>query len=153
MLKQPLLEKQISDGKRLIVASRRNVQGSACESGKYFAWKAFAVSIEFGAERWRSALCDYTRDPSRMIIRRRRLGLGSTHRATSTNRERIARNRALAFQNRRYPLPKAGRAAQVPIRRSDRYQAPRALIGGPIRRLVVIRRRYRTKSYIGAAAD
>src|SRR5215475_11192709 len=105
MLKLPLQEKQISDGKRLIVASRRHVQSSACESGKYFAWKAFTISIEFGVERWRPALCDCTRDPSRMIIRRRRLGLGSAHRATSTNRERIARNRVLAFSKSEISTP------------------------------------------------
>src|SRR5262245_17469887 len=105
MLEQPLQEKQISDGKHLIVAGRRHVQGSACESGKYFAWKAFAVLIEFSAERWRPALCDRTRDPSRMIIRRRRLGLGSAHRATSTNRERIARNRAQACSKSEISTP------------------------------------------------
>jgi hypothetical protein len=82
-LKQLLQEKQISDGKRLIVAGRRHVPGSACESGKYFAWSAFAVSLEFSAEWWRLALRDGARDPSRMGIRRRGFGLGSAHRAAS----------------------------------------------------------------------
>ncbi len=50
VLKQLLQEKQISDGKRLIVAGRGHVPGSACESRKYFAWRAYAVSLEFSAE-------------------------------------------------------------------------------------------------------
>src|SRR6266480_2863822 len=66
MLKQPLQEKQISDGKRLIVAARRHVQNSACKSGKYFAWRALAVLIELGTKRGWPALRDRPRDPSRM---------------------------------------------------------------------------------------
>jgi hypothetical protein len=50
VLKQLLQEKQISYRKRLIVAGRGHVPGSACESRKYFAWRAFAVSLEFSAE-------------------------------------------------------------------------------------------------------
>ena len=80
MLEQPLQEKQITDGKRLILAGRRHVASRAREGGKDLARGAFAVPIEVGAERGRSALGDRERDPSRMLIRRRGLWLGSAHR-------------------------------------------------------------------------
>src|SRR6266540_4154235 len=85
MLEQPLQEKQITDGKRLVLADRRHVTSRAGESGEDFARAAFAVPIEVGAERGRPALGDRTRDPPRMLIRRRGLWLGSAHRAASAN--------------------------------------------------------------------
>src|ERR1700738_3082148 len=59
MLEQPLQQKQITNRKRLILAGRRHVASRARESGKDFAWGAFAVPIEGGVERggvdpWRS---------------------------------------------------------------------------------------------------
>jgi hypothetical protein len=41
MLEQPLQQKQITDGKRLILAGRRHVAGRARESGKDFPRGAF----------------------------------------------------------------------------------------------------------------
>jgi hypothetical protein len=90
MLQQPLQQKQITNGKRLILAGRRHVASRARESGKDFAWGAFAVPIESGVERGRSPLGDRLRDPSRMLIRRRGLWLGSTHRAASVNPATVA---------------------------------------------------------------
>ena len=81
MLEQPLQEKQITEGERLILAGRRHVASRAREGGKDFARGAFAVPIEVGAERGRPTLGDRMRDPSRMFIRRRGLWLGSAHQA------------------------------------------------------------------------
>jgi hypothetical protein len=85
MLKQPLEQKQITDRKRLILAGRRHVASRARESGKDFAWGAFAVPIEGIIERGRSTLGDRLRNPSRMLIRRRGFWLGSAHRGASAN--------------------------------------------------------------------
>src|SRR5712691_10192816 len=93
MLEQPLQQKQITDGKRLILAGRRHVASRARESGKDFARGAFAVPIEIGVERGRPALGDRVRDPSRMLIRRRGLWLGSAHRAPSSNHAMVAGRR------------------------------------------------------------
>ena len=93
MLEQPLQQKQIPDGKRLILAGRRHVASRADESGKDFVRGAFAVPIEIGAERGRAALGDRARDPSRMLIRRRGLWLRSAHRASSANHAMVARRR------------------------------------------------------------
>src|ERR1700676_3365577 len=90
MLKQPLQQKQITDGKRLVLAGRRHVVSQARESGKDFAWGAFAVPIEGGVERGRTTLGDRLRDPSRMFIRWRGLWLVSAHRAVSSNRATVA---------------------------------------------------------------
>src|SRR6266853_417397 len=90
MLKQPLEQKQINDRKRLILAGRRHVASRARESGKDYAWGAFAVPIEGIVERGRSTLGDRLRDPSRMFIRRRRLWLGSAHGAASENQATVA---------------------------------------------------------------
>src|SRR6267142_4841946 len=81
MLQQPLQQKQITNGKRLILAGRRHVASRARESRKDFAWGALAVPIKGGVERGRSTLGDRLRDPSRMLIRRRGFWLGSAHRA------------------------------------------------------------------------
>src|SRR6266851_1438132 len=83
-------QKQITKSKRLILAGRRHVASRAGESGKDFAWGAFAVPIEGIVERGRSTLGDRLRDPSRMFIRRRRLWLGPAHRATSENQATVA---------------------------------------------------------------
>src|SRR5712691_9237493 len=93
MLEQPLQEKQIADGERLILAGRRHVPSRARESGKDFVRGAFAVPIEVGAERRRPTLGDRTRDPSGMLIRRRGLWLGSAHRAASANHPIVAGSR------------------------------------------------------------
>jgi hypothetical protein len=85
MLKQPLKQKQITDRKRLILAGRRHVASRARESGKDFAWGAFAIPIEGIVERGRSTFGDRLRDPSRMLIRRRGFCLGSAHRGASAN--------------------------------------------------------------------
>jgi hypothetical protein len=85
MLEQPLQQKQITDRKRLILASRRHVASRTREGGKDFAWGAFAVPIEGIIERGRSTLGDRLRDPSRMRIRRRGFWLGSAHRGASAN--------------------------------------------------------------------
>ena len=69
MFKQPLQQKQITDGKRLVLADRKHVVSQARESGKDFAWGALAVPIEGGVERGRTTLGDRLRDPSRMFIR------------------------------------------------------------------------------------
>src|SRR5260370_22605463 len=90
MLTQPLEQKQITDRKRLILAGRRHVASRARESGKDFAWGAFAVPIEGIVERGRSTLGDRLRDPSRMLIGRRRLWLGSAHGAASENQATVA---------------------------------------------------------------
>ena len=71
MLEQPLQQKQITDGERLVIAGRRHVASQARESGKDFAWGAFAVPIEGLIERGRSTLGDRLRNPSRLLIRRR----------------------------------------------------------------------------------
>jgi hypothetical protein len=85
MLQQPLQQKQITDRKRLIVTGRRHVASRARESGKNFAWGAFAVPLEGIIEWGRPPLGDRLRDPSRMFIRRRRFWLGSVHRGASAN--------------------------------------------------------------------
>src|SRR2546425_5997526 len=85
MLEQPLQQKQITDRKRLILAGRRHVASRARESGKDFAWGAFAVPIEGGAKWGWSTLGDRLRDPSRMFIRRRGFWLGSAHQGASAN--------------------------------------------------------------------
>src|SRR6266404_998468 len=89
MLQQPLQQKQITKSERLILAGRRHVASRARESGKDFAWGAFAVPIEGGVERGRTALGDRLRDPSRMVIRQRGLWLGSAHRDASANQETV----------------------------------------------------------------
>src|SRR6266851_6467359 len=90
MLEQPLQQKQITNGKRLILADWRHVASRARESGKDFAWGAFAVPIEGGIEWGRTTLRDHFRDPSRMLIRRRGLWLGSAHGAASAYQAKVA---------------------------------------------------------------
>src|SRR5258708_35490399 len=90
MLQQPLQQKQIANSKRLILAGRRHMASRARESGEDFAWGAFAVPIEGGVERGRTTLGDRLRDPSRMLIRRRRLCLGSAHRPASATQPTVA---------------------------------------------------------------
>ena len=85
MLEQPLQQKQITDGKRLILAGRRHVANQTRESGKDFVGGAFAVPIERIIERRRSTLGDRLRNPSRMLIRRRGFWLGSAHRGAFAN--------------------------------------------------------------------
>ena len=85
VLEQLLQDKQITDCKRLILAGRRHVASSAREGGKNLSRGALAVSIEVGAERRRPALGNSDRDPSRILVRRRGLWLGSAHRASSAN--------------------------------------------------------------------
>ena len=93
MFEQALQQKQITDGKRLVLARRRHVPSCARESGKDFVRAAFAVPIEVGVERRRAALGDCTRDPSRMLIRRQGLRLGSAHCAPSANHSIVAGSR------------------------------------------------------------
>src|SRR5450755_3062115 len=100
MLKQPLQQKQITNGKRLVFAGRGHVASRARESGKDFARGAFAVPIEGGAERGRTAFRDRLRDPSRVLIRRRGLWLGSAHGATSANQAMVAAIWVAACRNR-----------------------------------------------------
>src|SRR6266852_5673701 len=90
MLQQPLQQKQIANSKGLILAGRRHLASRARESDKDFAWTAFAVPIEGGAERGRLTLGDRLRDPSRMLFRRRGLWLGSAHCAASANQATVA---------------------------------------------------------------
>ena len=90
MFEQALQQKQIADRKRLVLAGRRHVPSCARESGKYFVRAGFAVPIEVGAERRRAALGDRTRDPSRILVRRRGLRLGSAHFAASANHSIVA---------------------------------------------------------------
>src|ERR1700682_86 len=91
MLEQALQQKQITKSERLILAGRRHVASRARESGKDFAWGAFAVPIEGRVERRRTTLGDRLRDPSRILIRRRGLWLGSAHHAASANQATVAR--------------------------------------------------------------
>src|SRR5919106_2792820 len=90
MLEQPLQEKQITNGKRLILAGRRHVASRARECSKDFVRGVFAVPIEVGVERGRPALGDRARDPSRMLVRWRGLWKDSAHRALSANHPILA---------------------------------------------------------------
>src|SRR5258708_22100369 len=90
MLQQRLRQKQITNSKRLMLGGRRHMASRASESGEDFAWGAFAVPIEGGVERGRTTLGDRLRDPSRMLIRRRGLWLGSAHGAASANQVTVA---------------------------------------------------------------
>src|SRR4030088_246742 len=90
MFEQPLQQKEITNGERLILASRRHMTSKTVESCKNLARGTIAVSIKSGAERGRSPLGDRLRDPSRMLIGRHELWLGSIHRVASSNRATIA---------------------------------------------------------------
>src|SRR5262249_11491432 len=80
-LEQLLQQKQITKGKRLIIASWRHVASDALESDKDLARGAFEVPIKFRRERRRPAFGDCSRNASRVLIRR--LWLGSAHHAAS----------------------------------------------------------------------
>src|SRR5229473_4534968 len=135
MLKQPLQQKQITKSERLILAGRRHVASRAGESGKDFAWRAIAISIEVGAERGRSTLGDRLRDPSRMFIGRRRLWLGPAHGAASQNQATVAGIYGAAMSKSAKSTPSracrdhasrskwAGRAADFP--HTEPYAIPR----------------------------
>jgi hypothetical protein len=69
-LKQLLQQKQITEGKRLIVASWRHVASNALKGDKDVARGAFEVLIELRRERRRPALGDRSCNASRMLIRR-----------------------------------------------------------------------------------
>src|SRR5215813_14165928 len=83
-LQQLLQQKQITEGKRFIVAPWRHVD--ALKGDKDLARGAFEVQIEIRRERRRPALGDCSRNASRMSIHRRGLWLGSAHHAASSNR-------------------------------------------------------------------
>src|SRR4029450_308716 len=85
-LKQLLQQKQITEGKRLIVAAWRHVASNALKGDKDVARGAFEVLIELRRERRRPALGDRSCNASRMLIRPRGLWLGSVHHAASSNR-------------------------------------------------------------------
>ena len=111
MLEQPLQQKQITDGKWLILAGRRHVASRARKGSKDFAWRAFAVPIEGIIERGRSTLGDRLRNPSRMLIRRREFWLGSAHRSAE------ASLKGAATQNPRRNSgkdPSASRRSRIP---------------------------------------
>jgi len=61
MLKQPLQKKQITDGKRLIVAARRHVASRACKCGEHFARRGFTTLIQV-VTKWAAGLADRNRD-------------------------------------------------------------------------------------------
>src|SRR5207248_4408899 len=84
-LQQLLQQKQITKGKRFIVASWRHVASNALEGDKDLARGAFEVQIEIRRERRRPALGDCSRNASRMLMRRRRLWLGSAHHVVFSN--------------------------------------------------------------------
>src|SRR5580700_3215950 len=90
MLQQSLQQKQITNGKRLVLAARRHMASRARESGKDFARRAFAVPIQGGVERGRTPLCDRLRDAFGMFVRRRGFWLGSAHRGASANHATVA---------------------------------------------------------------
>src|SRR5262249_21609177 len=85
-LQQLLQQKQITEGKRFIVAPWRHVASDALKGDKDLARGAFEVQIEIRRERRRPALGDCSRNASRMSIHRRGLWLGSAHHAASSNR-------------------------------------------------------------------
>ena len=85
-LQQLLQQKQITEGKRFIVAPWRHVASNALKGDKDLARGAFEVQIEIRRERRRPALDDCSRNASRMSIHRRGLWLGSAHHAASSNR-------------------------------------------------------------------
>ena len=85
-LEQLLQQKQITKGKRLIVAAWRHVASGALKGDKDLARGAFQVQIELRRERRRPALGDCSRNASRIPIHRRGLWLGSAHHAASSNR-------------------------------------------------------------------
>src|SRR5215471_9504662 len=85
-LQQLLQQKQITEGKRFIVAPWRHVASDALKGDKDLARGAFEVQIEIRRERRRPALGDCSRNASRMSIHRRGLWLGSAHHAVSSNR-------------------------------------------------------------------
>ncbi len=122
VLEQLLQDKQITDGKRLILAGRRHVASSAREGGKDLSRGALAVPIEIGAERRRPALGNGDRDPSRILVRRRGLWLGSAHRAFSANHSNSSRK----------PRPGPAKRGRNPLHKTPRpgrrraYDKPRA---------------------------
>src|SRR6266566_5163001 len=79
MLEEPLQEKQITEGERLVLAGRRHVANHALESGKDIVRGAFEIQIEIGRECGPPALGNRGRDSSRALIGRRGLWLGSAH--------------------------------------------------------------------------
>src|SRR5262252_4661858 len=85
-LQQLLQQKQITKGKRLIVAAWRHVASDALEGDKDLARGAFEVLIELRRERRGPAFGDCSRNAPRVLIRRRGLWLGSAHHAASSNR-------------------------------------------------------------------
>jgi hypothetical protein len=75
VLEQLLQQKQITKGKRLIVAAWRHVASDALEGDKDLARGAFEVLIELRRERRRPAFGNCSRNASRVLIRRRGNGL------------------------------------------------------------------------------
>ena len=82
MLQLLLQKKQITGGKHFIVSRGRHVASRAGKSSEYFARGAFTIPIKISGEWRRSTFCDSARDPSRILIRRRRSWLGSAHRVS-----------------------------------------------------------------------
>jgi hypothetical protein len=80
MLKQPLQEKQIAEGKHLVLAGWRHVASGTFERDENLVRGTFEVEIEIGHAHRRLALGKRGSDPSRMLIRRRGFWLGSAHR-------------------------------------------------------------------------